>query len=388
MAARFTIPALLAAAIFTLPAVGQIPARPADPARPAMPLRTSPPTIQLAILLDTSGSMSGLIDQAKTQIWSIVNQMTRASIDGKRPPLRVALYEYGKSSIPSSENYLRQILPLTDDLDEVSAQLFALRTNGGEEYCGAVIKAATEGLSWTNSPKDLRIIVIAGNEPFTQGQIDYRDSVKDAVQRGLIVNTIFCGNEGEGIKTGWKDGALRGEGSYGYIDQSATSVHIPAPQDKELAELSSKLNTTYLGYGRRGAELAARQSAQDANAATASPAAPAARAESKASYLYKNSAWDLVDALKDGTVKLEEVKDEELPEAMRGKTLEQKKELVASAAKERAEIQDKIKALAAEREKFIADELKAAGEDKTLGSALLKTLKAQAENRGYTFQKP
>lgn len=387
MPARLSIAALLAASL-AIPALAQEAAKmaPAVPAAPA-PAAEGPPSIQLAILLDTSGSMSGLIDQAKSQIWSIVNQMTRASIDGKRPPLKVALYEYGKSSIPASENYLRQILPLTDDLDEVSSQLFALNTNGGEEYCGTVIKAAVEGLGWTGSPKDLRIIVIAGNEPFTQGQVDYRDSVKAAVQKGLIVNTIFCGNEAEGISTGWKDGALRGEGTYGFIDHNAAAVHIPAPQDKELADLSSKLNTTYLAYGRLGQQMMERQEAQDLNATTASPAAPAARAQTKASYLYKNSKWDLVDAVRDGTVKLEEVKDEDLPEEMRGKSIKEKEVVLGAAAKERAGIQERIKTLAAEREKFLTEQRAAAGEDKTLGAALLKTLRAQAESKGYVFEK-
>lgn len=383
--------ALLLASLGAAPALAQSPNEIKTP--PEQPAAAQPakaePCIQLAILLDTSGSMDGLIDQAKTQIWSIVNQMTKAKIDGKRPPLKVALYEYGKQTIPASEGFLRQILPLTDDLDEVSAQLFALKTNGGEEYCGQVIKAATEGLAWSGSPKDLKIIVIAGNEPFTQGNVDYKETVAAAVKKGIIVNTIFCGDEREGINTNWKDGAQRGEGTYSYIDQNAAHVSIPAPQDKELSELSGKMNTTYLSYGTTGKAMAERQTAQDRNAAGAAPGAAASRAQSKASHLYKNSAWDLVDGVKDGTVKLETLKDEELPESMRGKTLEQKKAVLAAAAKEREEIQGRIRTLSAEREEFIAEKMKetAAG-DKTLGGALLKALRTQAEGRGYAFDKP
>jgi hypothetical protein len=354
----------------------------------ATPVAASPPRIQLAILLDTSGSMDGLIGQAKSQIWAIVNQMTRARMAGQRPELRVALYEYGKSSIPASEGYLRQILPLTDDLDEVSAQLFALTTNGGEEYCGRVIGAATEGLSWSGAPADLRVIVIAGNEPFTQGDVDWKTTVGAAVKKGIIVNTIFCGNEAEGVSTGWREGALRGEGTYGFIDQNAASVHIEAPQDKELAELSEKINTTYLGYGRAGRAMAARQAQQDLNAATASPAAPAARARTKASYAYKNSAWDLVDGLKDGSVKLEDLKDEDLPESMRGKTLEEKKRAVEEAGKERDGIRARIGELSAAREKYVAEQMKAKAGASTLEAALTKALREQAEKKGYQFEKP
>ena len=34
--------------------------------------------IEMAILLDTSGSMQGLIEQAKSQLWRIVNEMAAA----------------------------------------------------------------------------------------------------------------------------------------------------------------------------------------------------------------------------------------------------------------------------------------------------------------------
>jgi hypothetical protein len=141
-------------------------------------------------------------------------------------------------------------------------------------------------------------MVVAGNEPFTQGDVDYKQSVQAAVKKGLIVNTIFCGNESEGINTAWKDGALLGEGTYGFIDHNAAALRIEAPQDKELAELSSKINTTYLAYGRLGAENQTRQREQDRNAAGAGGSVAAERAASKASGFYQNTTWDLVDAVK------------------------------------------------------------------------------------------
>ena len=134
------------------------------------------PLVQMAILLDTSGSMSGLIDQARTELWAIVNEFIFAKRNGLEPELQVALYEYGKSSLPKKVGYIRQIVPFTTDLDKVSEELFALNTNGGQEYCGWVIKDATEQLQWSDSPDDLKVIFIAGNEPFTQGPVDYRDS--------------------------------------------------------------------------------------------------------------------------------------------------------------------------------------------------------------------
>jgi hypothetical protein len=107
--------------------------------------------VQMAILLDTSGSMEGLIEQAKTQLWKIVNEMALAKKSGQTPKLEVALYEYGKSSIPASEGYLRMIVPLSVDLDRISEELFKLKTNGGSEYCGKVIQSASRELRWSKN---------------------------------------------------------------------------------------------------------------------------------------------------------------------------------------------------------------------------------------------
>ena len=104
------------------------------------------PLVQVAILLDTSGSMEGLIEQAKSQLWKIVNEFINAKQNGRRPDLQVALYEYGKSSLAKESGWIRQIVPFTNDLDKISEELFKLKTNGGEEYCGWVIKDAVEQL--------------------------------------------------------------------------------------------------------------------------------------------------------------------------------------------------------------------------------------------------
>src|SRR5688572_4946815 len=173
---------------------------PAKDQAPPAPEKTTAdkPLIQIAILLDTSSSMSGLINQARTQLWTIVNEFARSKQGGQTPALQVALYEYGNSGLSAGEGYIRQVLPLTDDLDHVSAELFKLTTNGGDEYCGHVIQSATKGLAWSDSPKVYRAIFIAGNEPFTQGTIDYKQSCAAAIAKGIIVNTIHCGGEEAG----------------------------------------------------------------------------------------------------------------------------------------------------------------------------------------------
>ena len=121
--------------------------------------------VQIALLLDTSNSMDGLIDQARTQLWKVVNTFVDARRDGVAPFVEVALYEYGNNSLHVANNYIRLVEPLTRDLDELSRDLFALKTNGGEEYCGAVIQRALADLAWDPSQRTYKAIVIAGNDP-------------------------------------------------------------------------------------------------------------------------------------------------------------------------------------------------------------------------------
>lgn len=150
--------------------------------------------IRVALLLDTSNSMDGLIDQAKAQLWEIVNELSYAKCRGQRPNLEIALYEYGNDNLNAREGYLRKILAFTNDLDDVSKELFSLTTNGGSEYCGTVINASLEQLDWGNDADDLKMIFIAGNEPFTQGKINYKDAAAQAKEKDVVVNTIFCGD--------------------------------------------------------------------------------------------------------------------------------------------------------------------------------------------------
>ena len=233
------------------------------------------PKVQIALLLDNSGSMSGLINQARTQLWKVVNEFIAAKRDGMTPEVEVALYKYGASP--------ERIAPMTRDLDLVSRELFALQINGGTEFCGAVIKDAAENLSWSSEPGVYKVIFIAGNEPFTQGPVPPADACKLAASKGIIVNTIHCGSDAEGISGGWKNGAMLADGSYMIIDQNSAVAHVAAPQDGEIVKLSEELNKTYVRYGTHARLAAENQVAQDKNASAAAPAASVQRAVTKSS---------------------------------------------------------------------------------------------------------
>ncbi len=369
---RFT---LLAASVAALLAV------------PCLAGETSPenPRIQIAILLDTSSSMDGLINQTREQLWKIVNTFTNARREGKRPTLELALYEYGNDSLAQKENWIRQVVPLTTNLDQVSEALFHLRTNGGSEFCGAVIDKATNELAWSDRKGDLKLIYIAGNEPFTQGPVDFHGAVKAAISKGVVVNTIHAGDERTGVSGSWKEAALLADGNYLFIDQNRQVARVDAPQDAQLAKLNAELNKTYIGYGPQGATAAARQEAQDKNAFGMSLGSGATRAAAKASAAYDNADWDLVDAKKKG--KLEAIPAAAMPAPMQAMKAEERKAFVEQKEKERAEIQAKIQAVSKEREAFVEKELAKKAKDgtKTLDDALLESAKAQGAKAAYSF---
>lgn len=361
-------------------------------AKTAPPVDSAPPQnrVQIALLLDTSGSMDGLIDQARTQLWKVVNTFADARRDGTAPFVEVALYEYGNNALHVANNYIRQVQPLTRDLDELSRQLFALKTNGGEEYCGAVIQRALADLAWDPSEKTYKAIFIAGNEPFTQGSIDARQACTDALAKRVIVNTIHCGPRDAGISGSWHDGAALAEGKFMIIDQDRAVAHIDAPQDKAISDLSHKLNKTYLGYGKHWSASAANQLRADQDAAAnAKDGAQVQRAVTKASSNYSNGTWDLVDAVREKKIDPAKVPAAELPAEMRQLKPEDRAAFIEKSADERAEIQSHIKELNEQREAHVAAEQKkqATAGPQTLDEALVETTREQASQNGYVFGK-
>jgi hypothetical protein len=346
--------------------------------------------IQVALLLDTSGSMDGLIEQAKSQLWKMVNELATSKKNGKAPTIELALYEYGKSSLPQEKGYLQQLVPLTNDLDLVSEKLFALSTNGGDEYCGWVIQDATENLKWSESNEDLKIMIIAGNEIFTQGSVDYKKACKGAITNGIVVNTIYCGNCEEGINFMWKDAADRADGKYMCINQNDKVAHVETPYDSEIGQLNDELNKTYIAFGQTGKEKQARQLSQDKNAKSYGTSNNAERAISKSKKsTYNNATWDAVDAMAENDDFIEEVEEEALPEEMKDMDMKERKEYVEKKGEERAAIQAKIQEAAKKRTAFIVEKRKtAAGDEKnTLDAVMLKTVREQAEKQQFKFEK-
>lgn len=346
--------------------------------------------IQMAILFDTSNSMDGLIEQAKARIWSIVNTMSNLRHNQQIPNIEIAIYEYGNDGLSASSEHVRQILPLSTDLDLVSENLFKLTTNGGSEYCGAVISKAVNGLVWSTNPDDIRLIYIAGNEPFDQGSTDYKIACKMAADKDIKVHTIYCGDYETGKKELWYHGAQLGDGEYSNINPDQQIVHIESPYDKEINMYNDSLNGTYIYYGQKGEEFQANMIKQDANAASAGAAVNVERAATKSSANYVNESWDIVDARKHKKeFKVSEIKDEDLPEELKNKTAEEKEKYVVQKTEERKRYQEKIKDLSVKREAYVAEERKKSTdlEGADLGEQMNSSILKVAAEKGFKVQK-
>lgn len=373
----------------------------ASPGTPAAPDQAAAEkddraVVQIALLLDTSGSMDGLIDQARTYLWKIVNDMTLARQNGKLPSIQIALYEYGNDRLSSKDAWIRRVLPFTDDLDRVSDELFKLKTYGGTECCGAVIDRAMKELAWNkDDPNALKLVFIAGNEPFNQGSVPYAAAIARGLERGITVNTIHCGDAGDPDTRLWKDGTAKGDGSFLNIDHNAAPPEPETPYDGELARLSSSLNTTYLAYGSTEvqAERIVRQERQDKLARELSPAASVGRASAKANKAaYFNTSWDLVDLYEQkGNQALEDLGNAgQLPQELAGKTAKEMEAIVKKKAGERADLQKKVKELDEQRSEWLAkwkEQQNASGGTKsnTLDDAIIQAVRRQASKKQFSF---
>jgi hypothetical protein len=342
--------------------------------------------VDLAICLDTSGSMSGLIESAKTKLWEIVNDLALAK---PAPKLRVALLTYGNDGHSAENGWVTVDSPFTDDLDLISQKLFALTTNGGTELVGRVLKVANEQLQWTPSDDALKLIVVAGNESADQDQqFSFRDVCKQTITKGVMINSIYCGNLADDIAPGWKEVSTLADGHFAAIDHNNGTIVISTPFDNELVSMNDSLNRTYIAFGAMGQWSSANQQEQDRNAASINTAVAAQRVGCKGSAMYCNTGWDLVDACKKADFKLEDVKAEDLPENMRAMTLEQRKQYVADMQKQRGEIQVKVADLNLKRQSFVDAEMKKQnnGNDNSFDAAIRKAIRSQAASKGFTFE--
>ena len=341
--------------------------------------------IDLAICLDASNSMDGLINSAKQRLWDVVNELASAK---PVPELRVALFTYGNDNYSKSEGWVRKELGFTSDLDAVNQKLFSVSTKGGTEYVGRVVEQAVDNLSWSEDKNSLKLVFVAGNESADQDtKVSYREAIKKAAGKGIQVNAIYCGSQADTDARSWEEAARLGDGRYAYIEQSSSAVASAAtPMDSELVTLNQKLNATYLAYGKEGEAAKQNQLSQDSNAQSMSMQAAASRAVTKSSSLYRTSSWDLVGALKAGK-QLQEIPEADLPAPMQKMNQQEREQYTAQVQAERSKLEQQIRETENRRQAYLKQQNQQQGADKGFDAALKQIIRDEAQQRGFKFDK-
>jgi Mg-chelatase subunit ChlD len=362
---------LLGAAVALL---SWLPAAPA--AGPPAAKKKARPKVEVVFCLDTTGSMTGLIQGAKDKIWAICNQIA----SGKpTPELKVGLVAYRDRG----DAYVTQVTDLTDDLDAVHARLKTFKAAGGGDVPESVNQAlddAVHKVKWSKDKRTLRIVFLVGDAP---PHMDYDDDVKypatckEAVEKGIIINTIQCGKL-PACTTVWKDVARRSEGSYAAIEQGGGVVTVKTPYDEKLAELNRELTKTVLVYGSRETQLANSKKNDAARGLGAGAAAE------RIAYQAKNAqaaSYCLLDAVQNGRVKLEDVKKDELPDELKKLRLKEQKAYLDKLAKKRAGLNKQVLELDKKRLSHIDEKNREAAKKGRAGfdAQVLEMLRGQAK---------
>jgi Mg-chelatase subunit ChlD len=349
------------------------------------PTPQSKPRIEVCFVLDTTGSMGGLIEGAKQKIWSIANEMISAQ---PTPELKLGLIGYRDRG----DDYVVKSFSLTDDIDAIYGHLREFQAGGGGDAPESVNEALAEAIHkmpWSGDSKVLKIIFLVGDAPphmdYPNGP-KYPDLCWEAAKKELIINTIQCGEMAE-TKPIWQEIAKLSEGSYVGISQSGNVAVISTPMDKELSRLNERIGTTLIPYG--DSKLQAEVHAKYAVAASA----PVSAMADRLSYNSKTGKavqgrGELVDALNNNTLKLDEIDQKQLPTELQKLDHSELQKLIAKTRDERADLQKQIVEVSKKREAYIQSEnkrLAAEGKGDAFDQKVAETLRVQAAKKGISY---
>jgi Mg-chelatase subunit ChlD len=347
------------------------------------------PRIDVVFVLDTTGSMSGLIDAAKTKIWSIATTMAQAN---PAPEIRIGLVAYRDRG----DDYVTKIVDLSSDLDSVYAKLMDFQAGGGGDGPESVNQALNEAvnkLAWSADQGTYKVVFLVGDAP---PHMDYDNDVKYpatlalAKQKGIVVNTIQCGAE-QDTTPEWRNIAALAGGEYFMVEQNGSAVAMATPFDEKIAGLSAKLDATRLYYG--SAEQQAEKAAKLAATEKLNAAAPAAALAGRAAFNVSASGaanltgdHDLLEDVKTARVDLKAIPKAELPAALQRLAPEEREKAVKDQSAAREALKKEIASLSEQRAGYLRDEVEAkGGAASSLDDKLFGTVRAQAKDKGIAY---
>jgi hypothetical protein len=347
------------------------------------------PVIEVAFVLDTTSSMTGLIEGAKQKVWSIASKIARGQ---PTPRLKVGLVAFRDVG----DEYVTRRFDLTENLDAVFNQLRGFRAEGGgdtPEHVGRGLGEAVKLLSWSQDKKTMKMIFLVGDAPPQRynDDWDYRVWAKRAIERGIVVNTVRCGGATD-TEVAWKEIARLGDGSYASIEQGGGMLAVSTPYDAKLAELNSAIASKSVYTGGVAARAEAKGRARmvadmPAEAAadrlgflsTAGIGSSGAGEPASAAPMAVAGSVDVTAA----PALVERAKDEELPDELRSMDKAQRKAHVEKLSKERRALEDKALSIAKERQAWI--DQNAAERDDSFDAKVMKDVKGRAMSYGVTY---
>lgn len=350
---------------------------------------TDNPKVDVVFVLDTTGSMGGLIQTAKEKIWSIATTMASAQ---QTPEIRIGLVAYRDRG----DSYVTKVVDLSDDLDSVYATLMDFEADGGGDTPESVNKAlydAVHNMSWSQQDQAYQVIFLVGDAPphMDYNEVRYPEIVASALDKGIVINTIQCGDIASAIDP-WTQIASLGDGNFFQVEQAGGAVAYTTPFDEEIAELSAQLDGTrlYFGTEEEKEEMRGKMAATDKLHEGASFASRARRgvfnasAGGRTNLLGRN---ELVAAVESGAVELNELEEDALPEALKPMAPAEQKAFVAELAEERADLQRQIRELSQDRDGYLAKKVdEAGGLADSLDQKLYDAVKEQAGEAGLEYE--
>lgn len=363
--------------------------------RPTFPQPQPQPVAQQAridaiFVLDTTGSMGGLIQAAKENIWSIASSMASAQ---PTPELRIGLVAYRDRG----DDYVTRVFDLSADLDAMYLELMSFQANGGGDFPEAVNEAlhdAVHRVSWTQDDSAYKVIFLVGDAPpqmHYQDDVKYPETLKAARQRGILVNTIQAGDHAA-TRHAWEQIAALGGGASFRVSMQGDAIAVATPFDEEIARLSRQLDETRLFYGAPETQAALAQKAEasaelDRTTTLGSRVKRGLFNASPAGEANFLAGADLVDDLHHGRVDIDSLEDSHLPAPIAAMDPEARREAVAQAASRRAKLQARMAELAEERRAHVEAALhERDGVESSLDRQLFEVVKAQAATVGLNYE--
>ena len=346
--------------------------------------------IEVVFILDTTSSMSGLIEAAKEKIWSIATTMASAE---QTPDIRMGLVAFRDRG----DSYVTRVLDLSQDLDSMYASLMDFRAQGGGDGPESVNQALYEAvnrISWSDDESVYKVAFLIGDAP---PHMDYNNDVKfpvtleQAKRKGIIVNTIQSGQNHSTVPV-WKTIAQLGEGEYFQVENSGNAVAVVTPFDKKLSALAASLEETRLYYG----DVEAKESQKRKSAATRklhdelSEAALARRATFNATASGESNLLgkgELVDAISSGRVELDDIDKDDMPASLQALAPEEQMEIITDQARRRDKIKSDIRKLSESRSRYIEQQIAADGDaSDSLDEKIYSAVKKQAKHKGLVYE--